>query len=394
LKVLYFTRDYTPHDHRFLSSMVENGLQVVSLRLERRGPQREDRALPAAVEQIPWGGGQRPFAWHDLPARVLELRRILRGLQPDVVHAGPVQSCAFIAALAEANPLVTMSWGSDMLVDAYRSTWLKRVTRYTLRRTDALVGDCRAVQQAAADFDFPVERVTLFPWGVDLNRFVPAGSGMATGSGGTMEFGETTRVAPTGLRARLGWQDNFVVLSLRSWEPIYGVDVVVQAFAQAVRQAPSLRLILLGNGSQAGQIQLLLQHEELHPYVYLGGQVSQKDLPEMYRVADLYVSASHSDGSSVSLMEALASGLPVLVSDIPGNREWIESGSSVPAGELFPDGDAAALAAGMSRAACDPAVLLPRHAAARQLAEQRANWPENFKKLLQTYQYVKDMRCS
>jgi glycosyltransferase involved in cell wall biosynthesis len=379
LKVLYFTRDYTPHDHRFLSSMAENGLQVYSLRLERRGPQREDRALPAAVEQLSWGGGQQPFTWRDLPMRVLELRRLLRQVEPDVIHAGPVQSCAFLAALANAEPLVTMSWGSDLLVDAYRSTWMKRVTRYTLRRTDALVGDCQAVREAAADFGFPPKRVTLFPWGVDLTRFSPAGLVQADALG-----------AATGLRQRLGWQENFVILSLRSWEPVYGVDVVVKAFAQAVRQSPNLRMILLGNGSLAGQIQGLLQREELHPYVHLGGQISQNDLPELYRAADLYVSASHSDGSSVSLMEALASGLPVLVSDIPGNREWIEPGLTPPAGELFPDGDVAELAAGLLRSANDPAGLLPRRSAARALAERRANWPENFQKLLQTYQTLKD----
>ena len=62
----------------------------------------------------------------------------------------------------------------------------------------------------------------------------------------------------------------------------------------------------------------------------------------MYRAADLYLSASHSDGSSVSLMEALGCGLPVLVSDIPGNREWVTDGEQ---GWLFPDGDDAAAVA-------------------------------------------------
>ncbi len=70
--------------------------------------------------------------------------------------------------------------------------------------------------------------------------------------------------------------------------------------------------------------------------VHFGGQVGQKDLPRWYHMADLYISPSHVDGSSVSLMEALASGLPCLVSDIPGNREWIEDGVN---GWLFRDGD-------------------------------------------------------
>ena len=58
-------------------------------------------------------------------------------------------------------------------------------------------------------------------------------------------------------------------------------------------------------------------------------------------MADLYISASHVDGSSVSLMEALACGLPCVVSDIPANKEWVTDGVN---GWIFPDGDVDALA--------------------------------------------------
>ncbi len=368
MKVLYFSRDYTPHDHRFLASLAESGQEVYYLRLERRSRQVEDRPVPPQVTQVTWSHGTRPYAWRSLVSTVLELRHLLLRLEPDVVHAGPVQSCAFIAALAQAVPLVTMSWGSDLLKDAYAGRWMKRVTRFTLRRSDVLLGDCTAVQQAAEDFGFPARQVVLFPWGIDLQAFAPAPR--AAESAGD-------------LRARLGWQDCFVALSLRSWEPIYGVDVVVNAFARAVAEEPRLRLLLLGGGSLAGKIQALLNQRGLHDLVHLGGQVSQNELARYYHAADLYVSASHSDGSSVSLMEALGCGLPVLVSDIPGNREWIVPGQ---AGWLFADGDAGDLAAGLLRAARDPQGLAGMRLEARSLAERRANWPDNFQKLLGAYQ--------
>ena len=364
MRVLYFTRDYTPHDYRFLTSLAESGQEVLFLRLERRGRQVEDRPLPPEVEQIVWRGGQKPFSWRSLPATALALRRVFRQRQPDVIHAGPVQSCAFLTALAGGRPLVTMSWGSDLLVDAHQNPWMKGITRFTLHRSDMLVGDCQAVQQAAESFGFSGERVVLFPWGVDVEKFSPGGS-------------------EDGLRERLGWKDAFVILSLRSWEPIYGVDCVVRAFARAAEAEPRLRLLLLGSGSLAGKIQSMIYEHHLHERVHLGGQVSQRELPRYYRAADLYVSASHSDGSSVSLLEALASGLPVLVSDIPGNREWIEEGVT---GWLFPDGDAEALAAGMLKAVAAGSALNEMGGRARALAEERADWRKNFPKLLTAYQ--------
>ena len=73
MRILYFTKDYTTHDHRFLTSLAESGNEVFSLRLERRGVQKEDRPLPPQVEQICWRGGQGPVTWRDYPALLLDL---------------------------------------------------------------------------------------------------------------------------------------------------------------------------------------------------------------------------------------------------------------------------------------------------------------------------------
>ncbi len=99
-------------------------------------------------------------------------------------------------------------------------------------------------------------------------------------------------------------------------------------------------------------------------------------------MADLYISPSHVDGSSVSLMEALACGLPVLVSDIPANREWITDGAN---GWLFPDGDADALAAKIISVMQRRGQSAIRKAA-RKTAEDRADWSRNFAVLLEAYQ--------
>jgi glycosyltransferase involved in cell wall biosynthesis len=321
MRILYFTRDYTTHDHRFLSSLAETDHTIYSLRLERRGMAREDRPLPANVEQLIWRGGQGEANLRDYPALAWDLHQLIRKLRPDVIHAGPVQSAAFLTALTGFRPLVTMSWGSDLLRDADVQP---RRTRFTLGRTTVLLGDCAAVRDKAASFGFDPQRTVLFPWGIDLQRFRPR---------------QSDEEEPQ--RAALGWQPPaFTLLCSRAWEPIYGVDVVARAFGRAAQQAPELRLFLLSGGSMAKQLREILLRFDVLDRVVFGGQVTQLALPAYYHASDLYLSASHSDGSSVSLMEALASAVPVLVSDIPGNREWITPGVQ---GWLFPDGDDLAL---------------------------------------------------
>ena len=198
MRVLYFTRDYTPHDHRFLSALAGTTHRVYYLRLERSSRQLEDRSLPAAIEQVHWLGGQKSFEWKALPSLWYDLRKVLGRIKPDVVHAGPIQSAAFLAALSGFQPLVSMSWGSDLLVEADRTRWMKWVTRYTLRHSRVLVGDCQAVRYKAVSLGYASERVMLFPWGVDLQHFVPGPA--------------------DNLRRRLGWEEAFILLSLRSWE--------------------------------------------------------------------------------------------------------------------------------------------------------------------------------
>jgi glycosyltransferase involved in cell wall biosynthesis len=362
VRVLYFTRDYSPHDHRFLTALAQTEHQVYALRLERGNRQLEDRSLPTQIEQVAWKGGQREVNWSDTPALLLDLQRVTRKIKPDVIHAGPVPNVAFLAALSGFKPLVSMSWGSDLLRDIEQDGGQMRSARFALKRSAVLVGDCEAVKQKAVSLGFPAERVVLFPWGVDLQTFSPA---------------ESMR------RQRLGWEDAFVLLSLRTWEPLYGVEHVIRAFCRAAQEFPDLRLLLLGNGSQAALIHGLVQSQQMVERVHFGGQVKNDDLPDYYRSADLYISASHSDGSSVSLMEALACGIPALVSDIPGNREWMAGQA---AGWLFTDGDEDSLVEGIRRAVRERASLAERGQAARKLAEARADWTKNFPKLLDAYE--------
>jgi glycosyltransferase involved in cell wall biosynthesis len=171
----------------------------------------------------------------------------------------------------------------------------------------------------------------------------------------------------------------------RTWEPIYGVDVLAKAFVKIAADHPNVNLILLGGGSQGTKLRQILMKGGVLERVHFGGQVGQADLPRWYHMSDLYISSSHVDGSSVSLMEALASGLPCLVSDIPGNREWVEDGVN---GWLFSDGDVDSLAEKILYAIKNRRSFRKIGAAARQTAEQKADWQKNFGKLLEAYTVI------
>ena len=252
-----------------------------------------------------------------------------------------------------------MSWGFDLMQDVHRNRWWEWVTGYVLKRSTYFTSDAMVTCETAVSYGMNPDCAVVFPWGVDLEHFSPR-NGSKEKSDGT-----------------------FTLFCNRSWEPRYGVDVLARAFVKAAGSRPELSLILLGDGSQGARIRQILLNGGVLERVTFGGQISQTELPRWYHWADLFVSPSHVDGSSVSLMEALACGLPCLVSDIPTNREWVTEGEN---GWLFPDGDADALATKILQA-FDLRKSLPKiGSAARVVAEERADWKKNSAKLMQAYQ--------
>lgn len=358
MRIIYFSKGYTPHDHRFLAALAETNHEVFYLKLESNARQTEDRPVPSKIEQILWAGGQRAFRWHDLPRLTMDLKRVIRWIKPDLIHAGSVQTCAFLVALSGFRPLLTMSWGFDLMQDAERNGWWRWVTRYALKRSTFFTSDAQVTRNKAITYGMNPERTVVFPWGVDLKHFRPRDRSLVT-------------------------DNSFTIFCNRSWEPRYGVDVLARAFVKVAQQCADVRLLLLSDGSQTQSIRQIFMNGGVLERVQFGGQISQTDLPRWYHMANLYVSPSRIDGSSVSLMEALACGLPVLVSDIPANQEWVSEGLN---GWLFPNGDADALAEKILAVIAQRKNLAQIGRAARKSAEERADWKKNFAVLLEAYE--------
>ena len=358
MKIIYFSLGYSTHDYRFLRAISDGGHDVHFVQLEGNRRQVESRSVPENVNQVIWKGGREPFTWSNLPSLVMDFKRLLRDLKPDLVHAGPIQTCAFIAVLAGARPLLTMSWGFDLMDDVHKGWMWEFATKYTLKRSTFFTSDANVTKDKAVAYGMNPEKTIVFPWGVDLDHFSPEPDKGALNT------------------------EPFTLFCNRSWETRYGVDVLARAFVKVAQQKDNVDLILLGGGSQGPKLRQIFQSGGVLERVTFGGQISQTDLPRWYHMADLYISPSHVDGSSVSLMEALACGLPCLVSDIPANKEWVFENQN---GWLFRDGDVEHLAEKILAAMNQREKLLEIGRASRSEAEKRADWKKNAAALMEVY---------
>lgn len=365
MRILYFSDNNSDHNRRFLEKLASFGHDVCFL--DATQTSLAENWLPRGVERVRLKLSLRRDAGPSQFAGLLsEFQFLLKEFRPDLVHAGPVQTCGYVAALSDFHPLVVMSWGSDMLVHADRNAEWRHATKIALGAADGFFCDCETVREAAQDrVAIPNERIAQFPWGIRRGAFSPHGPAVSQ---------EKSGLSP----------DAFTFISTRSWEPLYDTEVLLQAFHRAYRENNRLRLLLLGDGSMAGRVENFIANHGLNQAVFAPGVIATTEMPRWFRAASAYVSCTRSDGTSISLLEAMATGLPAVATDIASNREWITEGEN---GWLATAGSHEEFAEKLLRAASLPASDLEAVSTRNQkIVAERADWDKNFPNLLRLYE--------
>jgi glycosyltransferase involved in cell wall biosynthesis len=234
------------------------------------------------------------------------LAQLIRASEPRIVHAHYLTSFGLMATIAtrlayplhSKSALVQTVWGTDVLVTARRSRIHRWLAMASLRAATLVTGD---------SLDLAHEVLRLAP-GSRYIRF---------------NFGP-----PDALLTADRHPDRIIVSS-RRLGPDTRVDVILQGFSAAKDRSPNLagwRLIVAGQGRDADQLRSMAQDRD---DIQFTGQLSSQDLQSLLLRADLFVSIPRSDGTSASLLEAMAAGVMPVVNDLPANREWVDPGVGI-----------------------------------------------------------------
>lgn len=165
--------------------------------------------------------------------------------------------------------------------------------------------------------------------GVDLEKFCPG-------------CRNSSALAPTAPTDFFG-DDALVIGTVGRLAEVKDQCALVEAFGLLCQRRPQygsrLRLVIVGDGPMAARIRDQVVKSGLSPRVWMTG--ARDDIPELMRMMDIFVLPSLGEGISNTILEAMASGLPVIATQVGGNPELIEEGVN---GRLVPVGDASALA--------------------------------------------------
>ena len=291
------------------------------------------------------------------PIAPLSFRRVGRALedwQPDLVHVHEplAPSASMYATLLSRAPVVAT-------VHAYLDrSRLMEAAAPVLRRVWARVTIGVAVSGAAASFlrrALPQAALEIVPNGVDVRAF--------TGPSAAADL-------PAGRR----------VLWTNRLDPQKGFPIAVAAFSKLLTDVPDAVFIVIGDGRDREALGLLTA--SVRERVHLLGTIPNDRLPPYHAAAEAFVSAATGQESfGIALVEAMAAGLPVVATDIPGYREVVTDGVE---GLLVPPRDPEALAAGLVRVLTEPQLAERLGRAGRERARS-FDWPVVVDRLEELY---------
>lgn len=363
MRILYISSNGGIHDYRFLEKLAED-YEVIFLHYSSADMIDEIRNLKnlKIVSRVPV---VRSFP---LFSEILHFKKIYKEFKPDIIHSGYVWQVGILPSLLRLHPHLSMVWGSDVLIEPDKNFLLKTIVKKVLKQCDHIQCDAEYVKEKIIrDFSIEDKKITVFPWGINLKLFGP------------LDKNECRNITAQE-------RDLFVLYFNRGLEKIYGVNTMLEGFKKFSEGKTDVRLLITSGGSMENYVKEFISLNKLSDKVDFRGWIKNSDLPFYYNSADAYLSTSYSDGTSLSLLEAMACGPGIVVTDLPSNREWIVDGMN---GYLTKKGGVQSVCSSLENYYSDRGLIKKHGDINCKIIQERADWDKNYLKLKKIYNQIK-----
>ncbi|NQE45230.1 D-inositol-3-phosphate glycosyltransferase [ANME-1 cluster archaeon GoMg2] len=311
MKICYLADVRSVHTRRWVEYFAkEHEIDLITLAYTKK----EDTFVPEEVYkkmgvQVHKVSKKMPF----LLFAPFKIRRLIKKIKPDIVHAHYVTQYGFCGAFSGFHPLIISPWGSDIAVDPEKSIVKRWLVEYALERADAVSGEGKVMKSQ------------LMTLKCDEDKIAP----LRIASVNTNEFHPSKR--SESLRKAMGAENDFLVLNARPLIPLYHVDVFIHAIPFVIEKIPNVKFIIIsrtGKEPMKHQIEELARKLAIEDEVICIGVVPHSKMPEYLASVDLYVdslvsvsamddesSIDETAGIGTTILEAMSCGVPVLIAN-------------------------------------------------------------------------------
>ncbi len=230
------------------------------------------------------------------------IRSIIKKFNPDIVHIHQVNSVAYYALralLPLGTPNVLTAWGSDIYLTPKRNFILKTLVRWNLNHADSFTADSNDLAQAMQAL-IPERKIDILIANFGIN-LIPVQT-----------------------------EKEKIFYSNRLHKKLYRIDDILRAFGK-FKSKPNReewKLIVGAVGEETDQLKALAAELDILSSTEFVGWLQQEDNARNYAKATYYISIPESDATSISVLEAMASGCIPLLSNLPSSVEWVSHGTT------------------------------------------------------------------
>jgi len=301
MKIIFLGDGNSIHLRRWIEFFISNGNVVYLLATNTTKPIKKLHIIYLSFNKI--------FSVIPIVSTIvnaLYLKKIVRKIRPDIIHAHYISNYGYMGALINFHPYIVTVWGSDWLIDPQKSLKNKMRVKYALKRADFVITNNKILERDIGRKRFVAkEKICSIHWGVNLKIFKKINN-------------------ENMIKEKLKIPNNhFVMVSPRMLNPLYNIDIIIKAFS--VVSMKNKFLIIMGKGTEEKRLKELVKKYNLQKKVLFTKMISNEKMNEYYNISDLLISIPSSDAISVSVLEGMAVGLPVIIGRIKGINHWFKN---------------------------------------------------------------------
>ncbi|MFZ4401730.1 MAG: glycosyltransferase [Bacteroidales bacterium] len=233
---------------------------------------------------------------------VPKIRKILKEIKPDILHAHYATSYGITGALCNFKPYIITTLGSDILLSPQQSIIIRKLLKFAFIKASWITAMAEHMKSVIIGLGADESKVSVVPFGID-----------------PLIFNANNRQL---------LKEKFVITSTRNFEPVYNIPHLLKSVAKIKNQIQNIQLNLIGDGSQRNSIEKMVSDLGLKDCTVFFGKIPQPQIAEILNQSHIFITVSLSDGNNISLNEAMACGVLCVATDIPANNQWINDGEN------------------------------------------------------------------
>jgi glycosyltransferase involved in cell wall biosynthesis len=318
--------------------------------------------------------GLRYFGKIAYPLRIWNIRKIVKKIDPDILHAHYISHYGVYGALTSFHPFVVSVWGSDVLITPKESRIRRYGVSYALKRADCVTTTAKFMKgYLVKTFGLPPKKIVRIPWGIDLKVFHRG-------------YEREVRMLKRALGMKLGVP---IILSNRNMAPQYEIESIIDAIPYVLKSHPDATFVFIrGSGSSKFENKMKLKARKLgiiNNTRFISRLITPKTMAIYLNMADAAMSIPKCGQFGASILEGMICGSIPIVSDIPVHRELLVNGENA---FLVNSDNPRQVAEAITYCIEHPEMKQQFYKMSKNIIEQRWNWDKNARKMEEMYEKI------